>query len=78
MQDSIIEQQTIIKFLTLEGVAPMQILERLQKVYRKETLSLSQVEYWAMEANDDRPELAMTMRLRSAEVILFVYTIWRE
>ena len=66
-----IEQRGIIKFLTLEGVASEQIFERLQKVYREETFSLSQVEHWATETNDDRRRrrTKLTMLLRDTDVM---------
>ena len=67
-----IEQQGIIKFLTLERVAPEQILEHLYKVYRKETLTLSQVEYWATETNDERrreTKLAINALVRNTDVM---------
>ena len=79
MEDVKIEQRSVIRFLTLEGVAPKRILKRLQKVYREEALSsLEQVEYWATETNDDRRRRrTTTMQLRSTNVIfLFIYFRW--
>ena len=61
MEDLKIEQRGIIKFLTLDGVASEQIWERLQKVYREETVSSSQVEHWATETTDDRCRNTVTI-----------------
>jgi len=73
IDDVKIRQRTIIEFLTLEGVAPEQIWERLQRVYQDEVLSSSQVEYWATETNADRSrrrtKLAMTALLRDTDVM---------
>ena len=57
--------------MTLEGVASEQILERLQKIYREETVSSDQVEYWARatETNDDRRHSEMTALLPSVDVM---------
>ena len=66
----IFEQRGIIKFLTLEGVSSEQIFERLQKVYREETFSLSQVEFWAAETHrNHRTKLAMNGLLRNTDVM---------
>ena len=72
MEDAKIRQRSMIKFFTLEGDAPEQILEHLQKVYREDALSLDQVEYWAMETNDERrreTKLAINALVRNTDVM---------
>ena len=82
MEDVKIVQRGIVRFLTLEGVAPKRILKRLQKVYQEEALNSSQVECWATETNDRRgrchPDLKLITLFRSAYVIyLFICAICR-
>ena len=70
MKDWKIEQRVIVRFLTLEGVSPEQILERLLKVYREEAVPSDQVEYWATETHrNNRTKLAMTALLRDTDVM---------
>ena len=69
MEDVKMQQRTVIRFLTLEGAAPNQILERLQKVYREEALPSDQVEYWATEFNDERRRFPLPMLLRNTDVM---------
>lgn len=54
MSEFQIQQRAVIRFLTLEGVPPLQILNRLQGVYHGETLSLTQVRFWVNETKRGR------------------------
>ena len=47
MDEMKIQQRSVIRFLTLEGVPPFQILQRLQEVYHGEALSKTQVYFWS-------------------------------
>jgi len=69
MEEVKIVQRGIIRFLTLEGVVPEQILKRLQKVYREETLPSSQVEYFAREMIVERRRFPLPMLVRNTDVM---------
>jgi transposase len=52
-----IEYRAVIKFLTKEGVTPMNIKERLDGVYRDKSPSYSTVKEWAKLFKMDRESL---------------------
>ena len=54
MDELKIQQRSVIRFLTLEGVPPLQILQRLQEVYHGEVLSKTQVYFWSAETKRGR------------------------
>ena len=54
MDELKIQQRSVIRFLTLEGVPPLQTLQRLQDIYHGEALSKTQVYFWSAETKQDR------------------------
>ena len=48
------QQRAVIRFLTLEGVSQLQILNRLQEIYHESALSYYQVKLWAAETKRGR------------------------
>ena len=54
MDELKIQQRSVIRFLTLGGVPPLKILQRLQEVYHGEALAKTQVYFWSAETKRGR------------------------
>ena len=54
MSDLKLQQRAVVRFLSLEGVPPHQILDRLQEVYHGEALSKASVYFWVNETKRGR------------------------
>ena len=54
MEEFDFRQRTVIRFLIIEGIPPLQILNRLQEVYPGEALSKTLVYFWVAETKHGR------------------------